>query len=96
VEQIEPFVPFTLNTAITASNLPAGIKPTSLAALPRQTLEGEIDTFTQDHVFASRPAKNFSFDIHYRSYDYDNKTPEILFPGYATFSAGSADADYVK
>ncbi|HEX6730170.1 MAG TPA: MtrB/PioB family decaheme-associated outer membrane protein [Pyrinomonadaceae bacterium] len=85
-KQNEPFVPFTLNTAITASNLPAGIKPTSLAALPRQTLEGEIDTFTQDHVFASRPAKNFSFDIHYRSYDYDNKTPEILFPGYAAFS----------
>jgi MtrB/PioB family decaheme-associated outer membrane protein len=85
-KQNEPFVPFTLNTAITASNLPAGVTPTSLAALPRQTLEGEIDTFTRDHVFASRPAKNFSFDIHYRSYDYDNKTPEILFPGYAAFS----------
>ncbi|HKZ77483.1 MAG TPA: MtrB/PioB family decaheme-associated outer membrane protein [Pyrinomonadaceae bacterium] len=85
-KQNEPFLPFTLNTAITASNLPAGVTPTSLSALPRQTLEGEIDTFTQDHVFASRPAKNFSFDIHYRSYDYDNKTPDILFPGYAAFS----------
>jgi MtrB/PioB family decaheme-associated outer membrane protein len=85
-KQNAPFVPFTLNTAITASNLPAGVTPTSLAALPRQSLEGEVDTFTQDHVFASRPAKNFSFNIHYRSYDYNNTTPDILFPGYAAFS----------
>src|SRR6266545_2373104 len=85
-KQNAPFLPFTLNTAITASNLPPGVTPTSLAALPRQSLEGDVDTFTQDHVFASRPAKNFSFDIHYRSYDYNNNTPDILFPGYAAFS----------
>ena len=85
-KQNEPFLPFTLNSAITASNLPAGVTPTSFSALPRRTLEGEVDTFTQDHVYASRPAENFSFDIHYRSYDYDNTTPDILFPGYAAFS----------
>ena len=85
-KQNAPFVPFTLNTAITAANLPAGVTPTSLAALPRQSLEGDVDTFTQDHIFASRPAKHFSFDIHYRSYDYNNNTPDILFPGYAAFS----------
>lgn len=85
-KQNAPFVPFTLNTAITAGNLPAGVTPTSLAALPRRSLEGEVDTFTQDHIFASRPAKNFSFNIHYRSYDYNNTTPDILFPGYAAFS----------
>ena len=85
-KQNEPFLPFTLNTAITASNLPSGVKPTSLAALPRQTLEGEVDTFSADQVFASRPTERFSFNIRYRSYDYDNTTPEIHFPGYAAFS----------
>ncbi|MDQ2920822.1 MAG: MtrB/PioB family outer membrane beta-barrel protein, partial [Acidobacteriota bacterium] len=80
------FVPFTLNTAITASNLPPGVTPTSLTALPRQSLQGEVDTFSADQVFASRPTKHFSFDIRYRSYDYNNKTPDILFPGYAAFS----------
>jgi MtrB/PioB family decaheme-associated outer membrane protein len=84
--QDSQFLPFTLNTAITANNLPAGVTPTSLSALPRQSLEGEVDTFSTDQVFASRPAKNFSFDIRYRSYDYNNKTPDILFPGYAAFS----------
>jgi len=85
-KQDEPFLPFTLNTAITASNLPAGVTPTSLAALPRQSLQGEVDTFSADQVFASRPTERFSFNIHYRSYDYDNTTPDILFPGYAAFS----------
>lgn len=84
--QNEQFLPFTLNTAITASNLPAGVTPTSLAALPRQSLQGEVDTFSADQIFASRPTKNFSFNIRYRSYDYNNKTPDILFPGYAAFS----------
>jgi MtrB/PioB family decaheme-associated outer membrane protein len=88
-KQNAQFVPFTLNTAIVASNLPAGVSPTSLAALPRQSLEGDVDTFTQDHVFASRPAKNFSFDIHYRSYDYNNTTPDMLFPGSAADSESS-------
>jgi MtrB/PioB family decaheme-associated outer membrane protein len=85
-KQDEPFLPFTLNTAITASNLPAGVTPTSLSALPRQTLQGEVDIFSADQVFASRPTEHFSFNIRYRSYDYDNTTPEILFPGYAAFS----------
>jgi MtrB/PioB family decaheme-associated outer membrane protein len=84
--QNSQFLPFTLNTAITAANLPAGVTPTSLAALPRQSLQGQVDTFSADQVFASRPTKNFSFDIRYRSYDYNNKTPDILFPGYAAFS----------
>jgi len=80
------FLPFTLNTAITATNLPTGVTPTSLAALPRQSLQGAVDTFSADQVFASRPTKHFSFDLRYRSYDYNNKTPDILFPGYAAFS----------
>ncbi|MGQ0762099.1 MAG: MtrB/PioB family decaheme-associated outer membrane protein [Acidobacteriota bacterium] len=83
--QNEQFLPFTLNTAITAANLPAGVTPTSLSALPRQSLEGEVDIFTADQVFASRPTKNFSFNLRYRSYDYNNETPDILFPGYAAF-----------
>ena len=83
--QDEQFLPFTLNTAITAANLRAGITPTSLSALPRQSLEGEVDTFSADSVFASRPTEKFSFNIRYRSYDYNNETPDILFPGYAAF-----------
>lgn len=79
------FLPFTLNSAITAANLPAGVTPTSLSALPRQSLEGEVNTFTADQVFASRPTERFSFNIRYRSYDYNNETPEILLPGYAAF-----------
>ncbi len=83
-KQDEPFVPFTLNTAITASNL-GGRSPTDLATLPQSSLEGEVDNITHDQLFTSRLLKNLTLNLHYRSYKYDNKTEEILFPGYAAY-----------
>lgn len=82
--QDEPFLPYTLNTAIVAGNL-GGQSPTSLAALPQESLEGEVDNITHDQLFTSRLLKNLTLNLHYRSYKYDNKTEEIHFPGYAAF-----------
>ncbi|MEW6206922.1 MAG: MtrB/PioB family decaheme-associated outer membrane protein [Acidobacteriota bacterium] len=84
--QDDPFVPFTTNTAITAANLPAGVKPTDLAALPEPSLDGKIDTFTQDHLFTTRVTDSLRVNLHYRYYDYDNLTPVIEWPGYAAFN----------
>jgi MtrB/PioB family decaheme-associated outer membrane protein len=83
--QDEEFAPYTLNSAIVASNIPAGTKITDGSALPRKSLEGQVDTFTQDHLFTTQLFKNVSLNVHYRDYDYENNTEHILFPGYAAF-----------
>ncbi|MBI3651938.1 MAG: MtrB/PioB family decaheme-associated outer membrane protein [Acidobacteria bacterium] len=83
--QNELFAPFTLNSAIVASGLPAGTSVTSTAALPRPSLEGKVDTLTNDHLFTSRLLKNWTMNLHYNAYDYDNNTEHIKFPGYAAF-----------
>jgi hypothetical protein len=57
--QDEPFLPTTLNTALIAPScdvtptygcLPAGVTPTSLDALPRPSLEGEVNIINGDLV----------------------------------------------
>jgi MtrB/PioB family decaheme-associated outer membrane protein len=83
--QDEPFLPFTINAAITAPNLPAGVAPTSLAALPQESLDGEINTLNQDYAASVRPVQWLQLTARYNDYDLDNETPELLFPGYAGF-----------
>jgi MtrB/PioB family decaheme-associated outer membrane protein len=84
-QQNELFVPFTLNSAIIASGLPSGTTVTSPAALPRPSLEGRVDTLSNDHLFTSRLTKSWTMNLHYNAYDYDNHTEHIKFPGYAAF-----------
>lgn len=84
--QDDPFLPFTQNSAIVAPNLPAGVKPTDIEALPARSLKGEVDTFSQDYLFTSRLTKSLMVNFHYRYYDYDNSTPVLEFPGYAAFN----------
>jgi MtrB/PioB family decaheme-associated outer membrane protein len=91
--QNDAFLPFTQNTAIVAGAppagikpLPAGTKPTDLEALPARSLNGEVDTFTQDHLFTSRLTGSLTVNLHYRYYDYHNSTPVLEFPGYAAYN----------
>jgi MtrB/PioB family decaheme-associated outer membrane protein len=83
--QNDPFVPFTLNTAITASNLPAGITPTDIEALPERSLDGKVDTVSQDHILVGRISNSVAVNLHYRSYDFENMTDVIEWPGYAAY-----------
>lgn len=83
--QNQAFLPFTLNTAIIATNLPAGVLPTSAAALPRQSLQGLIHNLAQDYAFSSQPFRPIRLTMRYNDYDLKNETPEITFPGYATY-----------
>lgn len=82
--QNEPFLPFTLNTTITIPSL-GGRSATDLTTLPVSSLDGEFSNITVDQLFTTRPWKNFALNLHYRAYDENNNTPQILFPGYAAF-----------
>ena len=61
----EPLVPQTINSA--SSPLP----------LDRTTVDGEARTSAVTLTFVSRPARALDLNVRYRSYEYDNQTPEF-------------------
>lgn len=80
--QDDRFLPFTLNTAILATNVP-GSPPAATLALPKRSLDGEIRTLTQSYALTNRAITDTTLNLFYRYYDYDNETARIVFPGYA-------------
>lgn len=68
--QNDAFLPFTINPAITAP------------ALPAQSLNGSKQTLAMNYTLVSRPVKHVELSARYRSYDYNNNTPSLLFPTY--------------
>jgi MtrB/PioB family decaheme-associated outer membrane protein len=80
----DPLMPQTINTA----NTPAPVE--------RGTVEGHANTSSMRFTFVSRPLSNVDFSAKYRTYDYDNQTPEFHLtqrvsydntPGNATMSS---------
>jgi MtrB/PioB family decaheme-associated outer membrane protein len=69
------FIPYTSNSAVATSPLPAN------------SLDGKIDTLNFNAYFLSRFAKGATFHARYKRYDLDNKTPRIRFPGYVRYDA---------
>ena len=61
----DPLIPQTINSA----NSPAPIE--------RSTVEGEAGTSSINLSFVSRPRRYADFTVRYRTYQYDNKTPEM-------------------
>ena len=61
----DPLVPQTINSAL------------STAPLERTTVEGEARTSAVTLNFVSRPTRYADVAVRYRSYEYDNKTPEF-------------------
>lgn len=56
-------LPFTVNTAL------------PVVPLERATTDGHARTSAVNLTFTSRPVRMVDFDLRFRSYDYDNKTP---------------------
>jgi MtrB/PioB family decaheme-associated outer membrane protein len=84
ITQDDPFLPYTLNSALSGDDGgPASI--TDPAILPKRSLDGKVKTLSNSTVVALKPAKPLKVTAKYRYYQYDNKSAEILFPGYAGF-----------
>jgi hypothetical protein len=79
-KQNEPFIPFSSNSAITTP-----VRATDTGALPAQSLNGEMQTFTQSYTFSSRPLSGLVFTARYRYYKLSNDTPRLTVPGEAYF-----------
>ena len=61
----DPILPFTINTALPA------------VPLPRSTVDGEARTNAVHLTFTSRPVRAADITVRYRTYEYDNRTPEF-------------------
>lgn len=87
--QDDSFLPYTLNEAVIFSNGPDGIGGTAddvLAknvALPRGSLDGEIQTTRLDLKLTSRPIDALALRGSYRKYEYEDDTATVILPGFA-------------
>jgi len=84
VIQDDAFDPYTLNSAIIADNV-AGTPAAVGLALPQGDLDGKVATLFQSYQLTSKPIEPLAVTARYRYYDYDNKSDNILFPGYSAF-----------
>lgn len=74
----EPLVPQTVNTA------------TIPAPLQRSTVEGEARTSSVLLTFVSRPLRQLDLNVRYRSYEFDNQTPEFTLSQRVAFDNAPA------
>ena len=65
MDQNQPLLPNTTNTALAA------------AALPRSTAEAKVDVTSMLFGFNSRPTRDLFLDAKFRYYDWNNKTEEF-------------------
>ena len=86
VRQNDAFLPYSLNTALSASGPGlAGFDLTNTANLPRQSLDGNIRTINENYAFVTRAVKPMTLRLQYRYEDLDNNSPVITFPGFSRF-----------
>lgn len=73
--QNEPFLPHTINSAITDSGL----------ALPAASLDGKFKTLLVNYQVSSRPVEKLSLKGKIRYYEFDNQTPSLDFGSYVAY-----------
>src|SRR5262245_12870314 len=98
MRQNEAFQPFTLTPFTATGGVPPGwggtpgIPVNSTAALPAQSLNGNINTLLLNNVITTQITSDLKFKASYRYYNYDNGTPEIRFADWVMNDAVSAKA----
>ena len=92
--QNRPFLPYTLNTALTNAGLVANGAPSNVPTifatpLPQPSLNGVVRTLNGDLALASKPWHNMQFVFQYRADDMQNQSPIITFPALPNFGDGT-------
>lgn len=89
--QDEDFLPHTINDVVLADPM-AG-----LLGLPRDSLDGEVETWLANVLLTAEPVESVDLDLHYRYYRYDNETDTLVFPAHVVndegFTVGTLIAD---
>lgn len=86
-KQDEDFLCHTVNPALIpgaplsdSCPLVAALSDAGDLQLPRNSLDGEVQTFLANLVWTGRPHRRVSYTARYRLYDYSNETPVLAFP----------------
>jgi MtrB/PioB family decaheme-associated outer membrane protein len=74
----DPLMPQTINSA------------NPIAPLERDRVNGEARTSAMNLTFVSRPTRYADLNVRYRSYDYDNRTPEFRMRERVAYDAAPA------
>ncbi len=83
MDQNAAFIPMTDNPL--AANAPNGQPWYSTAALPQQSLNGQIDTLLSNNTITTQITPELTSKLSYRYYDFDNGTPRITFPCWVSY-----------
>jgi MtrB/PioB family decaheme-associated outer membrane protein len=88
MKQNDPLLPYTLNSSIVGlTETGAKFDPTNPINLPTNSADRKVAVTAVTALGGTRFADKLGLTFHYRFYDYDNKSPEIEFPGYVRFQA---------
>jgi hypothetical protein len=95
MRQDQQFQPFTLTPFTATGGIPPGwagnpAPVNSIAALPAQSLNGNINTLLVNNVITTQVTPDLKFKASYRFYNYDNGSPEIRFADWMLVDAVSA------
>lgn len=87
--QDEPFLPYTLNTAIVGVAFPSGatFDPTTTATLPAARGDNKVDVMNLTGSLGTDFNDDWSLTFRYRYYDYDVGSRQFDFDGYVRFHA---------
>ena len=84
MRQNDPFIPMTINPSASAA----------AQVLPASSLNGSINTLLSNNVVTTKITDDLRNKISYRYYNFDNTTPELLFPSWVSYdhvnTAGNA------
>lgn len=75
--QNDAFLPFTINSAIVG-----------VPSLPSSSLNGKKQTWAMNAALTNEAIPNLSLATKYRSYDYNNETPSLIFSDYVRTDSG--------
>jgi Putative outer membrane beta-barrel porin, MtrB/PioB len=88
MRQNDPFLPYTINTAI-PDVTPPGTTILPVPSLPATSLHGSKQTLAMNYTMTTKAAPRLPVTLRYRSYDYHNHTPDLIFPDWVITDAYS-------
>ena len=89
MSQDDALLPFTINTAIVGTNdrTGASFDASTTAGLPASSADREVEVMTLSGNAGTDLGDDWSLTFRFRSYDYDNTSRQLEFPGYARLDA---------
>ena len=91
--QNQAFIPMTINSLGLTGLYPTSTTATlALAPMPRNSLDGRIDTTLFNNVFATQLTSDLKNKLSYRLYDYSNDTPALTIQNWIVNDAAISGA----